>query len=129
MRAALRAIPGLYCVTDSTAAAGMPDGDYTLGRQSVRKCANGVRLADGTLAGSTLTMDQAFRNLVHSLGLDLADAARRCATHAARYLGLGDRGVIAPGTWADLVVLDGALELRRVLIEGDELDPAEFDPA
>jgi N-acetylglucosamine-6-phosphate deacetylase len=124
MRAALRAIPGLYCVTDSTAAAGMPDGDYTLGRQRVRKCANGVRLADGTLAGSTLTMDQALRNLVRELGLDLADAARRCATHAARYLGLADRGVIAPGAWADLVVLDGVLTLQRVLIEGDELDPA-----
>ena len=64
IRVALRAIPGLYCVTDSTAAAGMPDGDYRLGRHTVTKCLGGVRLADGTLAGSTLTMDQALRNLV-----------------------------------------------------------------
>ena len=47
----------------------MPDGDYRLGEQTVTKCLGGVRLADGTLAGSTLTMDQALRNFV-SLGLD-----------------------------------------------------------
>ncbi len=64
IRAALRAIPCLFCVTDSTAATGMPDGDYRLGRHRVTKCLGGVRLADGTLAGSTLTMDQALRNLV-----------------------------------------------------------------
>ncbi|MEP6997544.1 MAG: amidohydrolase family protein, partial [Betaproteobacteria bacterium] len=59
IRAALRAIPCLFCVTDSTAASGMPDGEYKLGRLRVNKCLGGVRLADGTLAGSTLTMDQA----------------------------------------------------------------------
>ena len=70
IRVALRAIPCLYCVTDSTSATGMPDGEYRLGRQAVTKCLGGVRLADGTLAGSTLTMDQALRNLVDGLGLD-----------------------------------------------------------
>src|SRR3978361_169701 len=87
IRAALRAIPRLYCVTDSTAATGMPDGSYTLGRQTVHKCLGGVRLADGTLAGSTLTMDQALRNMV-GLGLSVEDASRRVATHAADFLGL-----------------------------------------
>jgi N-acetylglucosamine-6-phosphate deacetylase len=122
IRAALRAIPGLYCVTDSTAAAGMPDGDYVLGRQRVRKCAGAVRLADGTLAGSTLTMDQALRNLVFELGLPLPDAARRVSTQAARYLGLGDRGIVAAGAWADVVVLDAHLRLREVLVEGTAID-------
>jgi N-acetylglucosamine-6-phosphate deacetylase len=122
IRAALRAIPGLYCVTDSTAAAGMPDGDYALGRHRVRKCAGAVRLADGTLAGSTLTMDQALRNLVFALGLPLADASRRVSTHAARYLGLADRGTIAVGASADLVVLDARLRLTRVVIEGEAID-------
>ncbi|MDE1950871.1 MAG: N-acetylglucosamine-6-phosphate deacetylase, partial [Burkholderiales bacterium] len=63
IRAARRAIPRLYAVTDSTAGAGMPDGEYHLGAHRVTKCLGGVRLADGTLAGSVLTMDQAFRNL------------------------------------------------------------------
>src|SRR5207244_9668141 len=87
--AALRAIPCLYCVTDSTAAAGMPDGEYRLGRHSVTKCLGGVRLADGTLAGSTLTMDQALRNLM-ALGLSLREASLRVSTHADVYLGLQD---------------------------------------
>src|SRR5215212_9016098 len=103
IRAALRSIPCLYCVTDSTAAAGMPDGEYRLGRQTVSKCLGGVRLADGTLAGSTLTMDQALRNLVDELGLALDDAAKRVSTFAADYLGVTDRGRLEPGAWADLV--------------------------
>jgi N-acetylglucosamine-6-phosphate deacetylase len=121
IRAALRAIPRLYCVTDSTAAAGMPDGEYMLGRQTVHKCMGGVRLADGTLAGSTLTMDQALRNLV-SIGLDLADASRRVSTYVADYLGLQERGRIASGSMADFVVLDRELNLKSVYVEGEEID-------
>ena len=118
MRAALRAIPGLYCVTDATAAAAMPDGAYRLGRHVVHKCGGGVRLADGTLAGSTLTMDQALRNLVDGLGLGLAEASRRVSTHAAAYLGIADRGVLRVGALADVVVLDAQLRVRRVVVEG-----------
>ena len=124
MRAALRAIPGLYCVTDATAAAAMPDGAYLLGRHHVTKCSGGVHLADGTLAGSTLTMDQALRNLVDGLGLALADASRRVSTHAARYLGLVDRGALHIGAWADLVVLDAQLRVRQVVAEGQAIDVA-----
>jgi N-acetylglucosamine-6-phosphate deacetylase len=121
IRAALRAIPCLYCVTDSTAAAGMPDGDYNLGSHRVTKCLGGVRLADGTLAGSTLTMDQALRNLV-GLGLSVEDASRRVSTHAADFLGLGDRGRLLVGARADLVVLDADLQLTQVFVHGESID-------
>lgn len=121
IRAALRCIPGLYCVTDSTAAAGMPDGEYRLGRHTVTKCLGGVRLADGTLAGSTLTMDQALRNLV-GLGLTLAEASRRTSTLAAEHLGLADRGRLAPGAWADVVRLDRDLQLTGVVVEGETIE-------
>jgi N-acetylglucosamine-6-phosphate deacetylase len=124
IRVALRAIPGLYCVTDATAATGMPDGDYRLGRHSVMKCQGGVRLADGTLAGSTLTMDQALRNLV-ALGLPLIEASHRTATLAAEHLGLADRGRLVGGAWADIVVLDAGLQLHRVIVEGEEIEPAQ----
>ncbi len=124
IRAALRCIPGLFCVTDSTAAAGMPDGEYRLGRHRVTKCLGGVRLPDGTLAGSTLTMDQALRNLVQRLGLGLEDASRRVSTHAADFLGLEDRGRLTPGAWADVVVLDRGLQLQRVVVEGESIDLA-----
>ncbi len=121
IKVALRSIPHLYCVTDSTAATGMPDGDYMLGRHRVQKCMGGVRLPDGTLAGSTLTMDQALRNLV-GLGLDLADASRRVSTNAADYLGETQRGRLAPGTFADMVVLGRDLMIKAVYIEGEMCD-------
>ena len=122
IRAALRSIPCLYCVTDSTAATGMPDGEYRLGRQAVTKCLGGVRLADGTLAGSTLTMDRALRNLVDVIGVELQDAARRCSTFAAEFLGLPDRGRLQEGAWADVVVLDRDLRVQEVFVQGGSID-------
>ena len=123
IRAALRAIPRLYCVTDSTAAAGMPDGDYTLGRQVVHKCAGGVRLADGTLAGSTLTMDQALRNLI-AMGLDVSEASLRTSTYPADYLGVKERGRLKPGCFADILVFDRQFKLKEVYVEGEKIDLA-----
>jgi N-acetylglucosamine-6-phosphate deacetylase len=116
-RVALRAIPNLYCITDAVAAAGMPPGEYRLGQHRVFKAADAVRLADGTLAGSILTMDQALRNLLH-LGVPLAQAARRCATLQADYLGLEERGRLVPGAAADVVVVDRAGRLEAVFLEG-----------
>ena len=125
IRAALRAIPGLFAVTDATAAAGMPDGAYRLGRQTVMSCLGGVRLADGTLAGSTLTMDRALRNLV-DIGLTVAQASDRVSLIPARYLGIEDRGVCEAGAWADVVVLDpGSLQVRSVMVGGQAIDVAD----
>ncbi|WP_312368200.1 N-acetylglucosamine-6-phosphate deacetylase [Stenotrophomonas sp.] len=122
IRMAVRAIPRLYAVTDATAATGMPDGEYALGEQRVHKCMGCVRLSTGSLAGSALTMDQALRNLV-DVGLDLADASQRVSTIQADYLGLEDRGRIAPGLRADMVVLDPQLKLQQVWIAGHPVDP------
>lgn len=121
IKAALRAIPCLFCVTDSTSATGMPDGDYALGQHRVFKCLGGVRLADGTLAGSVLTMDQALRNLV-AIGVPLDDASKMVSTHAADFLGLNELGRLTTGSSADLVVLDPALQIQRVYIEGSEIE-------
>ena len=120
IRAAMRAIPHLYVVTDSTSATGMPDGEYRLGSQHVTKCLGGVRLADGTLAGSTLTMDVALRNLV-SLGFPLADVSARLSRYAADYLGIEDRGRLARGAWADIVVLDREFALTATYVEGESI--------
>lgn len=121
IRTALRAIPHLYCVTDSTAATGMPDGEYRLGSHAVTKCMGGVRLHDGTLAGSTLTMDQALRNLV-GIGLKLDDAARRLSTYPADYIGAADRGRLQREAWADLAVFSPELQLKSVYVEGEKID-------
>ena len=122
IRAALRSIAGLYCVTDSTAAAGMPDGEYRLGRQMVTRCMGGVRLADGTLAGSVLTMDQAFRNLVDVMSMSLVEASMRTATLAADFIGATDRGRLVAGAFADVVVLNDALNVTDVFVEGRAVD-------
>ncbi|MGI4717843.1 MAG: N-acetylglucosamine-6-phosphate deacetylase [Janthinobacterium lividum] len=120
IRTALRAIPRLFCVTDSTSASGMPDGDYKLGSYTVSKCMGGVRLADGTLAGSCLTMDKALRNLV-SIGLSLEDASNRLSLFPADYLGQSERGRLAVGAWADIVELDSELNLLNVYVEGEQI--------
>ena len=81
-------------------------------------------MADGTLAGSTLTMDQALRNLM-ALGLSIGDASRRVSTYAADHLGLRERGRLAEGAHADIVSLDVDLNLTRVIVEGEEIDLAD----
>ncbi len=121
LKVALRAIPRLYGVTDATAATGMPDGEYALGTQRVLKCGGCVRLATGSLAGSVLTMDQALRNFV-SLGLDVENASKRLSLYPADYLGESERGRLAPGAWADIVVLDESLHLTAVFVEGETID-------
>ncbi len=76
------------------------------------------RLPDGTLAGSALTMDAAVRFVVNRCGVPLADAVVAASTTPAALLGLEDRGRIAPGQRADLVVLDDDLQLGGVWIGG-----------
>ena len=121
IRAAYRAIPGLYAVTDATAAAGMSDGEYQLGEHRVYRCAGAVRLADGTLAGSALTMDQAFRNLI-SIGLHWTQASDMLSARPSSLLGLTDRGSLRPGYRADLAIFERRqLRLTQVLVGGRRL--------
>jgi N-acetylglucosamine-6-phosphate deacetylase len=113
--------PGrLILVTDAVSAAGMGDGDYTLGGQRVRMEKGEVRLAaTGALAGSTLTMDAALRRAVRDCGLPIEVAAAAASTTPARLLGESSRrGRIAPGLAADLVHLDAELRLVAVITGG-----------
>jgi N-acetylglucosamine-6-phosphate deacetylase len=102
-------------VTDAMAAAGMPPGDYALAGRRVVSDGTTARLADGTLAGSLLTMDRAVRNVV-ALGVGLADALRMASEVPARVLGL--RHGLAAGRPADLVLLDDRLRVRETVIGG-----------
>ena len=79
------------------------------------------RLADGTLAGSSLTMDRAVANVVHAAGIPLADAVRAASTTPADVLGLTDRGRLVPGCRADVVALDGDLAPTEVWIGGRQV--------
>jgi N-acetylglucosamine-6-phosphate deacetylase len=75
-------------------------------------------LEDGTVAGSVLSMDAAFRLLAATLKLPLMDAARMCATTPAAQVGLTDRGTIAEGQVADLVVLTREHRVRQTYLGG-----------
>lgn len=119
--AAYRAIPRLYAITDATTAAGCPDGHYDFGGDHpIVKKGLTIMLADGSsLAGSAITMLDAFRNLV-SLGLSVAEASDLCATRQAEYLCLNDLGRLVPGNSASFVVLGRSLELKGVWLRGRE---------
>jgi N-acetylglucosamine-6-phosphate deacetylase len=111
-------------------ATGMPDGRYDLGGQEVVVADRVARLArNGSIAGSTLTMDQALRNAVGA-GLAPADAAAMAATTPARALGLDDQlGALEAGLRADLVVLDADLRVRDVYRGGARVTAATTDSA
>jgi N-acetylglucosamine-6-phosphate deacetylase len=108
--------PGrVVLITDAIAAAGMPDGRFELGEQTVIVKAGRAELEDGSsLAGSTLNMEAAVRNAV-SAGVPLPDALAASSTTPAALLGLADRGQLAPGKRADLVALEPSLRLTAVM--------------
>jgi N-acetylglucosamine-6-phosphate deacetylase len=109
-----------FClVTDAIEAAMGGAGDYELGGRPVQVRDGAVRLPDGTLAGSVLTMDEAVRNLVAS-GASLADAVHAASTAPARLLGRDDLGEVRPGAPAHLTVLDEELRPVRTLVAGTE---------
>jgi N-acetylglucosamine-6-phosphate deacetylase len=115
-----QAAPGrVALVTDAISAAGAGDGSYTLAGVDF-DVENGVaRRADRVLAGSTVPMMEAVRNLV-ALGA-LVDAALAAATEVpARIAGRPDLGTLQPGARADVVVLDDSLEIVRVLVGGND---------
>ena len=119
---AAKGVDGVMAITDGTAGAGLPPGTMTrLGGRAIRVSDQAALLEDGTLAGSTLTMDRAFRNIVTLFHASITEAAVMCSTTPARALGLTRFGVIAEGNFADLVVLDRAFRVTRTFIDGEEI--------
>jgi N-acetylglucosamine-6-phosphate deacetylase len=108
-------------VTDAIAAAGLPPADSRLGHQNVEVRDGEVRLPDGTLAGSVLTMDRAVVNLV-AKGASLEAAVHAASRAPALLIGRPDLGRIAPGQPADIAVLDDELRVIRTLVRGEEVE-------
>lgn len=96
-------------VTDAMAAAGADEGNYKLGGLDVIVADGEARLADGTLAGSVLTLSEAVRYAVHTAGIPLEVAVRAATQNPADMIGLSDRGRLQAGNRADLIVLDDTL--------------------
>lgn len=113
---------GINVVTDAMAALGMPTGTYQLGDFAVTVDATSARLSDGRLAGSILNMDAALRNLIQFTGCSLAEALATMTTVPARVLGLTDRGALAAGYIADVVLLSQELNVVQTIVQGRATD-------
>jgi N-acetylglucosamine-6-phosphate deacetylase len=111
--------PGrVVLVTDAIAATGIGDGTYRLGDIVVTVDGHVTRNQRGGLAGSVLTLDRAVRNLIEITGCTLAQAIHAASTSPAATLDLDDRGNLAPGRKADLVLLDETLEVVGTIVAG-----------
>jgi N-acetylglucosamine-6-phosphate deacetylase len=109
---------GVILISDGISATGMPDGKYSLGAFEVTVSGGVCRNAEGKLAGSTLTLDRALRNIV-GLGASLGDALRMLTLNPAKLLGIEyKKGSLRVGADADIVLLDDALNVTQVWTRG-----------
>lgn len=113
---------GVMAITDGTGGSGLEPGSFArLGGRRIRVSDQAVVLDDGTLAGSSLTMDRAFQNIMNRFGQSLLNAARMCATTPARQLNLTGFGTIVEGGVADLAILDREYRVVHTFIEGEHV--------
>jgi N-acetylglucosamine-6-phosphate deacetylase len=109
---------GVILISDGISATGMPDGKYMLGGLEVTVSGGVCRNAEGRLAGSTLTLDRALRNIV-KLGIPVGDAVRMLTLNPATLLGIEfKKGALRTGADADIVLLNEGLEIERVWARG-----------
>jgi N-acetylglucosamine-6-phosphate deacetylase len=105
-------------ISDGLSATGMPDGKYMLGGFEVTVSGGVCRNSEGKLAGSTLTLDRALRNVV-ALGIPLVDAVRMLTANPAKLLGIEfKKGALRTGADADIVLLDENLQVTNVWTRG-----------
>lgn len=108
----------IVAITDSISSTQMPDGDYTLGDLKINVEGGRCLIAGtDTIAGSTLTMDQAFRNFVHQ-GFSIEDSTRFCSTNPSKIIGLQGRGVLGEGKVADITILDKQYKVTGMIRRG-----------
>jgi N-acetylglucosamine-6-phosphate deacetylase len=116
-----KGVDGLCLVTDAQAAMGTSKRSSQIGDRSTFADDTSVRLADGTLAGSILKMDQAVRNMIKFTGCSLAESVNMASRTPANLLGLKHKGRIAEGCDADLVVLDKELNVQKTFVAGKSM--------
>ena len=120
-----KGVAGVNIVTDAMGALGMLPGKYKLGDFEVMVGENSARLSDGRLAGSILSLDQAVRNFIAFTGCSLNEALETVTATPAKVLGLTDRGQIAPGFVADMVLLTSDLRVVKTFVNGSRVTPTD----
>lgn len=109
-------------ITDAMRAKGLPDGRYELGGQPVSLKNETVTLDDGTLAGSALTMDNAFRNIMQFTGCSIEEAVKMTSVNQAEEFNLTQKGAIAPTKDSDFVLMDEHLQIISTFTKGRKVD-------
>ncbi|MBQ7455617.1 MAG: N-acetylglucosamine-6-phosphate deacetylase [Clostridia bacterium] len=110
----------LVLITDCTRAGGLADGEYTLGGQPIFVRGVECRLADGTIAGSVLKMNEAVRNWRAYTAAPMYEAVACASLHPARAIGVdGQKGSLLPGRDADILLLDGECHVKAVWMRGE----------
>lgn len=107
----------IVLITDSIRAGGMHEGEYHFSDQKVFLKDNIATLADGTLAGSTLTLNKAVKNLLDTTEVKITDAFRMSSLNGSKVINAG-RGILAAGKIADIVVLNENFDVEMTLISG-----------
>jgi N-acetylglucosamine-6-phosphate deacetylase len=109
----------LVLISDAVRAAGLPDGEYSLDDRTVVVQDGAVRLADGTLAGSILTMDRALANLLLATDEPLSTLWQTTSLNAARAIGIQEsKGSLEIGKDADLVLVDNQVNCQLTVVQG-----------
>lgn len=114
-----KGVDKIILITDAMRATGLQDGVYDLGGLEVMVKNNEARLESGNLAGSTLTMNNAIKNMVRKIGINIEESVRMASLNPARLLGLDkDRGSLTLGKRADIAVLDDNFEVICTIKKG-----------
>jgi len=107
-------------VTDAIRAAGMPDGEYALGKQHIIMTDGVSRLESGDFAGSTLTMDRAVRNMMRLVGTPLRTAVKMATINPAVVIKVDEnKGSLEPGKDADIVIIDDEINVYMTIVKGN----------
>lgn len=118
----VKGIEKMILISDSMMASGLCDGIYSLGGQDVYVKDGQARLKDGTLAGSTLTLNKALYNAVNNLNIDIHDAIKMVTSNPAKLLKIDDTtGYIKEGYDADIVVFDKDINIKHVFVKGKKM--------
>ncbi len=122
IKIAKKCIPGLYAITDSINASGLNDGEYIFAKNNIKKENNSVKIkSDGTLAGSIVTMDQTFKNLI-SMDFSLEEAVALTSYNASKYLNLDNVGIIQKNFLSNFLILDKEFNLKEVYLRGKKIN-------
>lgn len=115
----LKGASGIILVSDSIRAGGMHEGEYEFADQKIYMKAKRAFLADGTLAGSTLTLNIAVKNMVETAGAKITEALRMASLNGVKVLNLDHKkGILAVGKDADIVVLDDNFDVNMTILGG-----------